>query len=129
MECEMRPSKNLAITAPPLWMFEIILYLGLSVVARRLCDSGLLRQGRIGEPFIQCPREHRVNALERMISAFTLIQSKCELVDVPLQMLRSDVMIDSVHPALHDGPHRLNGVGVGIAINKSLVLCFTVLCP
>ena len=83
-----------------------------------------LNQCRIREPFIQGSRKHRINTVQGVIGTRALVQAELEFIDIPLQMLRHDMMIDPVDPTLQDRPHAFNSVGVHIAVNKLLSTVF-----
>ncbi len=68
------------------------------------------RQPRIGQALTFDRVHERIKTLQGMPLHVALIQPEGELVNIPRQMLRRNLMVNAVDSALQDGPNRFDAV-------------------
>ena len=73
-----------------------------------------LNQPRVGQTLAVYGFDEAVETVQRVNLHITLVQAKGEFVHIAVKMLRAGVVVDAIHPTLHDRPNTFNGVGVHI---------------
>jgi len=66
-----------------------------------------LDQLLVGQPFPGHAIHEAIEPRQRMALDVTVIEPKCEFIDIAAQVLGAGVVIDTVDAAFHDGPYAL----------------------
>ena len=108
----------------PLWISSVgvVVFASLMVGMRaqyrpsyRALLESSLDEPRIGQTLAVNRLNEAIEPVQRVPFHVAIVQAKSEFVNVAMQMFRAGVMVDAVHPALHNRPNTLNRVRVHIA--------------
>lgn len=84
--------------------------------ARRVASS--LRERLVGDAFARRRTNKTIQSVQRVPLAVSIVEPKCELVDVSAKMLAAGVVVDAENAALHDSEYALDAVGGHVATHK-----------
>jgi hypothetical protein len=124
----LTPVSLIHLELPALWISSVAVVIFASPEAdmrapnrpsyRALLESSL-NQPRVGKALPVNGFDEAVEPLKRVPFHVAIVQTEGELVNVAVQVLRTGVMVDAVHPAFHHRPNALDRVRIHVACTVS----------
>ena len=79
-----------------------------------------LDQPRIRQTLSVHSFDEAIEPVKRVNLHITFVQAKGEFINIAVKVLRAGMMVDAVHPALHDCPDALNGTYILESLSRKL---------